>query len=234
MIKDKPKLHFSPWLSRGFEMVFDIWMKFKIGDLYFKGLDQNIPLHQPILMFANHCSNWDGFLLRAVQKRLAPNAPLYSIMLEEELQRYPVFRKLGGIGINPQNGSYIRFALSALKEECEKKNLFFLSYFPQGKIWPAYKRPLGFNPGISLFAEILAPITLLPIAIHMEPMGKLSPSYFISIGKPILIEYRPLINDLQNIIEDQLNEIQSTLCEYGEKLSPLFQSKSEIFTEKNK
>ena len=42
-------------------------------------------------------------------------------------------------------------------------------FFPQGRIWPSFKRPLGFHPGIGLFARELAPMIVLPARQNGKP-----------------------------------------------------------------
>lgn len=213
----KQALRFSPFLARGFEMVFGRVMRRSLADVHFLGLPESLPPDRPVIAFANHVSNWDGFLLREVQKRLRPDWPVYSVMLEEELRRHPLFRRLGGIGIRQESAASVGRALRLLKARRAEDGNFFLSYFPQGRIWPTFRRPLGFQPGIDLFVRALAPAVILPLAIHVEPLRKLKPSVFVAAGRPLKVDRpAPMHLLLQDLVQAQLDRIHAFLSEHGE------------------
>jgi 1-acyl-sn-glycerol-3-phosphate acyltransferase len=212
--------HFSPFLARGFEMVFEPLMRRRLAEVHFLGLPENLPPGRPVIAFANHVSNWDGFLLRGIQKRLRPGWPVYSVMLETELRRYSLFRRLGGIGIRPESPASVGRALRLLKARRAADGDFFLSYFPQGRIWPTFRRPLGFLPGIDLFVKAVAPAVILPLAIHVEPLGKLRPSVFVAAGRPLKVDRPgPMHLLLQDLVQSQLDRIHAFLSEHGEHAS---------------
>ena len=214
-MKEDPR--FSPFLARGFEMVFGPLMRRRLADIHFLGLPESLPPGRPVIAIANHVSNWDGFLLREVQKRLRPGWPVYSVMLEEELRRYPLFRLLGGGGIRPESPAMVGRVLRRLKARRAEDGDFFLSYFPQGRIWPAFRRPLGFRPGIDLFVRALAPAVLLPVAIHVEPLRKLRPTVFVAAGRPLKVDRAsPMHLLLQDLVQAQIDRIHAFLSEHGE------------------
>lgn len=213
-------LRFSPFLARGFEAVFGHVMRQRLADIHFLDLPASLPPDRPVLAFANHVSNWDGFLLRAVQKRLRPEWPVYSVMLAEELRRYPLFRRLGGVGIRPGSPVSVGRALRLLRARRAEDGDFFLSYFPQGRIWPSFRRPLGFLPGIDLFVRALAPVTLLPLAIHVEPLRKLRPSVFVAAGRLLKVDRpSPMHLLLQDLVQSRLDHLHAFLSEHGEDAS---------------
>lgn len=206
---------FSPFAARCFEAVFLPMRNFRIGEI--RVLNQPppeaIPQGRPILLAGNHVSNWDGFLFREVQRRLRPDWPLYSVMLEKELAARPMFRYLGGIGIDPEAPASIAGALRAVRALRAANPDFFLSYFPQGSLYPSFKRPLGFLGGVDLFVRALAPLTVIPVGLHMEPLQKLAPTFFISLGRPMRIERpSPVHRVLEGLVERELDALHARLC----------------------
>lgn len=214
-MRPRPNPRFDPRAARCFEAVFLPMRKLLLGDLRVLNLPGALPPARPVILAGNHISNWDGFLFREAQRRLAPQWPIYSVMLEEELRRRPMFRRLGGIGIDPASPASVARALRAARELRRGGSDFFFSYFPQGRIRPAALRPLGFQGGIDLFVRALAPATLIPAGIHMEAMKKLRPSVFVSLGRPFRIDRpSPLHAILESLVAAELERIQKWLKEW--------------------
>jgi 1-acyl-sn-glycerol-3-phosphate acyltransferase len=208
---------FSPGAAFCFEALFAPWRRLKLGDVRILNLPASLPPDRPVVLIGNHISNWDGFVFRAIQKRLRPGSPLYSVMLEAELRRYPFIRRLGGIGIDPLSAASVASALRAVRELRRRSPDFCLSYFPQGRIFPSFKRPLGFRAGIDLFIRALAPATLIPVGLHMEPMRKLAPTLFASLGRPMRVDRAaPLHMIFEDLVQSEIDKLHHALCMHGE------------------
>jgi 1-acyl-sn-glycerol-3-phosphate acyltransferase len=206
---------FDPWTARCFESVFLPMRNLLLGDLHVLNLPGALPPGRPVLLVGNHISNWDGFLFREVQRRLAPAWPIYSVMLEEELRHRPIFRRLGGIGIDPRSPASVAGSVRAVRALRGQGPDFFLSFFPQGRVSPAAKRPLGFLGGVDLFVRALAPATILPVGIHLEAMRKLRPSMFVSVGRPFKIDKPSALHAiLEGLVQNELDRIQSLLLQW--------------------
>lgn len=218
MTRGKPPTpRFHPLAALCFESVFVPMRNFRLGGLHILNAPAALPQDRPVILIGNHVSNWDGFLFREIQKRILPDWPIYSIMLEEELARYPIIRLLGGIGIDPDSPASVAGALRTLRGMREKKPEFFLSYFPQGRIFPSFKRPLGFRGGIDLFVRALAPVTLIPVGIHIEPMKKLAPTAFVSMGRPMRIQKpAPIHRIFEDLVQAEIDRIHGMLTLHGE------------------
>src|SRR5690606_8486269 len=91
---------FSPAAVRAFELLFRPWMRGRGHAVHMAGLAGRDAPTGPVLLAANHVSWWDGFVLREVQRVLRPDAPLYTLMSEAQLRRFPFFRRLGVVGID--------------------------------------------------------------------------------------------------------------------------------------
>ena len=212
-----PPARFSPFLARGFESVFLPLRRFRLAGVHFLDFPDDLPPDRPVLAVANHVSNWDGFLLRELQRRLRPGWPIYSLMLEDELVRRPLFRSLGGIGIRPGSAGSVAGAFRTVRGLRAAGTGFFLSYFPQGRIWPSFRRPLGFQAGIDLFLRALAPATLLPVGIHLEPLRGLAPAAFVAVGRPFKADRpSPVHKLLEDLVQARVDRIHAWLSQHGE------------------
>ena len=210
MIRNVRKPVFNPFAVRCFESVFIPWRNSRLGELRLLNLPEALPPGKPVLLVGNHVSNWDGFLFREIQKRLRPEWPLYSVMLESELEKRPYFRWLGGLGIRPDSAASVSAALRTLKELRAEGPDFCLSYFPQGRIFPSFKRPLGFKGGIDLFIRALAPLTVIPVGLHMEPMRRLAPTFFISLGRPMRIDRPSMVHRvLEDLVQTEIDRVHA-------------------------
>lgn len=208
---------FFPWAAKWFDMAFLPWRNFHLDKINFLNLPESIQDGKPVLLVGNHISNWDGFIFHEIQKRVCPSWPIYSVMLEKELKERPIFRLLGGVGIDPDSSSSVIHALKDLQALRKKNPNFFLSYFPQGKIVPSFKRPLDFKSGVDLFARALAPLTIIPVGLHIEPMRGFSPTLFASLGRPMKIERASSMHlILQDLVQNEIDRIYALLSRFGE------------------
>jgi 1-acyl-sn-glycerol-3-phosphate acyltransferase len=208
--------NFHPFAARCFESLFIPWRNFRLGGMHILNLPRTLPTDRPVVLIGNHISNWDGFMFREIQKRLLPKWPIYSVMLEAELRRQPLFRLLGGIGMNPRSVASVAGALRSVRALRRSRTDFFLSYFPQGGIYPSFKRPLGFRAGIDLFIKALAPATLIPVALHMEPMKKMAPSLIASLGRIMRVDNPASVHRIfEDLVQTEISRIQGLLALNG-------------------
>lgn len=175
--------HSSRLALAGFDLVFGPWMRRRLHAVRFAGLPPSVP-PGPLLLAANHVSWWDGFLLRELHRRLRPRAPLFTVMLQRELRRRPLFRALGCVGMDPDSPTSVAATVRELRRRRQHEPDMVLALFPQGSIWPSHRRPLGFRRGVELFARHLAPATVLPVALHLEPLTAAAPTAFVVAGEP--------------------------------------------------
>jgi hypothetical protein len=174
----------SPIALRAFDRIFLPWMHRRLR-IRIAGLPGRLPPGRPVVLVANHTSWWDGFLLREVHRLLRPRAPLHTVMLASELRRRRILRALGGVGIEPGDAGTLLTALRTLRERVDRSPETVVIFFPQGRIWPTHRRPLGFQRGVELFVRRLAPATVLPVAIHLEPLHRVAPTAFVLAGASI-------------------------------------------------
>jgi 1-acyl-sn-glycerol-3-phosphate acyltransferase len=207
------KLPYSPLAIAAFDRVFLRWMRRRVSAVRMTGLPDGVPQGAPLLLAANHVSWWDGFVLREVQRALRPRAPMYTVMTRRELGRAPFLGALGGVGIDPASPASIPGAIRELRDRLARHPDAVILFFPQGRIWPSHRRPLGFRRGVELFARELG-ATIVPAGLHMEPLNTVAPSFFVSLGEPV--EGRTPVAELERRVEAQLDAILGFLAEHGE------------------
>ncbi|TVP57084.1 MAG: hypothetical protein EA351_06455 [Gemmatimonadales bacterium] len=202
---------------RLFELGFRPWLRWALAGIHVEGGADPDP-GQTVLLVANHCSWYDGFLLREVHRKLGRRGVLRTVMLERELRGRPILRFLGGTGFDPERPQSLRGALRELAAVGERETLT-VSFFPQGRIRPSWARPLDFAPGVRLLQRSLSPVVVLPVALHLETGNRVKPSAFISIGSPLPIpagEEGPDLRTLESRIEERLDRILTHLARHGE------------------
>ena len=204
-----------------FELFFRPWMlrRVQIDFPDFPDLDPDLP----VIFAANHTSWWDPFVLREAHRRVRPDAPIYTLMLESELRSRPFFRRIGIVGIDPSSPASVRRAIRVLKRRIASNPASVTSYFPQGRIWPATKRPLDFRRGISLFAAAMKPVQVVPTAIRVEALNRPAATIFLRMSEPLLVTRQDdnLSTELEGRVEALLDKLGVELDRRGEAAADL-------------
>jgi len=221
----------SPRVWGAFDAVFRRYRDLHLERVLMGGLPDPAPAG-PLLLVANHTSWWDGFLLREVQRRLRPHGRPYTVMLDRELGRRPLLRLLGGVGITPGDTAGLRRAVATLVEARRSHaEDFVLFFFPQGRIWPSHRRPLGFEPGIERLAEVLAPATILPVGIHLEPLNAAAPTACLLAGEPIPVGGRRVgLREIEGSVWLQVDRLHRLTAQYGEDLPRVWDDAARVIT----
>ncbi len=142
------------------------------------------PRDGPLLLYLNHSSWWDGYLMYVIQRMvLRGRFDAHLLMEEKQLKAYRFFSWSGAFSINRHDAEDVRrsqtYAANLLRGGATPRALFI---FPQGKIVPQDRRPLVTYPGIARIIAQAGPITLCPVALRYEFLGQQQPHAFIRIG----------------------------------------------------
>lgn len=205
---------FDPTVVRAFEVAFRPWMRLRIADVRVANVPRSLPPDRPLLLAANHVSWWDGFILRHLQRMVRPAAPLYSVMTRRELRRFPFLGRIGAVGIDPTGAVSIARTVRELERRVAERPDSVIAYFPQGEIGPSFRRPLGFQRGVELFARRLDAV-VVPVGLHVEPLAKQAPTIFVSAADPLPTP--PSATALEALVEEQLDAIHAFLAAHGER-----------------
>ncbi|TVR62656.1 MAG: hypothetical protein EA422_10880 [Gemmatimonadales bacterium] len=188
----------GPGAWKSFEFFFQPWLRRKLNRIHIAGLPDPSSLAdptRPLVLVANHVSWFDGFLLREIQRRVRPAAVFKTVMLESELRANPILRALGGVGFDPDRPMGLRGVVRDLARlphrasrrgagemagsETAPRVAPVVAFFPQGRIYPSFREPLGFRPGVRLLVRGLAPCTVLGVGMHLEPGNSVAPQAFL-------------------------------------------------------
>lgn len=211
------RTRYSRHVWAGFETLFSPWMRRRLDGVHVRGVDRATWLPDiPIMLVANHVSWWDGFLLREVHRRIRPDAPFHVVMTESELRRFPLFRWMGALplGVGPIAA---RALLRDMRSRTAGPTSPVFGYFPQGRIWPSHRRPLGFRRGVTWLASRLEPIALVPVALHLEPMTRPGPAAFVSVGRPRLVHNGVAPTLLEDEVAALLDGLLQWTSRHGEE-----------------
>jgi len=212
----------SPGAWRLFELGFRPWLRRQLAGVHVSGEPSAGPGEEehsslPLILVANHTSWYDGFLLREVHRRVRPQSRLLSLMLQRELDANPILRWIGGCGFDPERPMTLRRALAQIHGL--RDDSVTLSFFPQGRIYPSSRRPLGFARGIEGVLRALSPAIVLPVGLHLEMGNHVRPSAWISMGEMVRVgEDSPGLTarDLDGQIQALLDGTHDHLRAYGE------------------
>lgn len=179
----------------------------------------------PLLVLANHSSWWDGFFLYYLNHNYFRRR-MFLMMLEEQLQNYSFFRRLGAYGIDPKDFRAIRESLrftSSILNGNSGKNVL-VGIFPQGELLPWGAHPFKFKRGIDLILrDVKTTITILPMAMRIEMLSEQRPEVFFLSGKPEL--FRDQKTALSQYWQRQLLYLMKKLAEQinrGEKGTTIY------------
>ncbi|HVZ77915.1 MAG TPA: lysophospholipid acyltransferase family protein [Gemmatimonadaceae bacterium] len=214
------QLQRASWAA--FNLPFRPWMRRRVR-IRIAGLPKDLPADQPVMLVANHVSWWDGFVLREVQQQLRPSATFSVPMLQRELARHPYFKLLGAVPIDGSSPKTVARAVRTMESRIKDDPSSVIAYFPQGEIRPSFARPLGFRRGLELFASHLAPLTILPVALHMEALNAASPTIFAVAGQPMPVDQVGVRHDaVQAELERVLDILLIALDLLGERIERIW------------
>lgn len=210
------KLRFSERAYRLFELFLIPLEKISFSKILLLN-EANFNKQKNFFLVSNHISWWDGFLLRKAQRRFFHKHDLYTFMLESEIIKFPYFRKMGGIGLEPGSAAQSRKIIHQLKNN--KRASAYL-FYPQGAIFPHYKRPLGFKKGIQLFTKAVEEPSIIPVAMAILPLNDRKPIAFIHLGKNIEgegLSETKLHTKLERCSTEMLDRFEALSSQEGEK-----------------
>lgn len=139
----------------------------------------------PLLIYANHPSWWDGLLAFEISRRARLDS--FVMMEEAQLRRFFLFRRVGAFSVSPtRRGAVesINYAAELLRANPQRA----VWIFPQGEIVPNDARPVRFFNGAARIVERAKKCSTVPIGLRLDFGEKFKPEIFVKIGAPRLIE----------------------------------------------
>lgn len=138
------------------------------------------------VLMPQHVGRLDGFIMRMIQRECSPSARLVTIMLDDQLRRYPVFRKAGAVGITPGSLASARALKDMVNSDLRKGD--WVMIFPQGRIETVDADPHRIQSGYRHFDHPHLPTRFIPVALSVEPLTHSKPSVFVRIGEAVSVD----------------------------------------------
>ena len=207
----------SPWLAKilypiGCYLVIPLFF----GKIQIDG-QENIPLHEPVIVAPTHRSRWDAFIIPYALGRLVSGRDLRFMVSANEVKGIQgwVIRRMGGFPVDtdrPQLSS-VRHSVKLLEQR------EMLVIFPEGGIFNDYEiHPL--KRGTALIAlqaqteQSNKQVKILPVTIcYSQPYPKWGTNVKVNIGVPLTVsEYlgksmRQSSQKLTKILQESLQKL---------------------------
>jgi 1-acyl-sn-glycerol-3-phosphate acyltransferase len=186
--------------------IFDIYLnniiKKDFKNFYLVGNIPELDNNKGLIITPNHFSWWDGFFIYYLMKKLSARK-IYIMMLEEQLKRYPFFKKLGAFSINQQRPKSIIESINYASSIVT--NSSYLVTYPQGEIEPYEKRPLTVREGlIKIIEKVNIETDLLPIVFKIHHSNERKPFLYAMMGN--LIPAQTVKDNFQSF-SDSFNQL---------------------------
>ncbi len=110
-----------------------------------------LPVSDSLLVVGNHFSWWDGFFVNYLNYRLW-HKRFHVMMLEEQLRKRPIFRRVGAFSVAGNGRSPIASLRYAQRLLNNSQNLVTL--FPQGHFISQASYPLKFEKGAQFLINV--------------------------------------------------------------------------------
>ncbi len=192
---------FNPYLNH--------LLKKNFSSFYLANNFPQLNLENGLVVSPNHFSWWDGFFIDFLMREKS-NRKLHIMMLEDQLEKYWFFKKLGAFSISPGKAVSISRTVAYTKSLIQDKNNYVVIY-PQGEIEPFDKPKLNLKPGLKIFLKDLKNETsVLPVAFKIQYDERSKPSVIARFGETI--EPRLILNnfdDFKNKFIDNINNLQT-------------------------
>jgi 1-acyl-sn-glycerol-3-phosphate acyltransferase len=140
---------------------------------------------RPMVVFCNHPSWWDPALMLLALPRLMPGRHAFGPMDAAELERYPVLRKMGVFGIEPNTrrgaAAFLRTAAALLQLPQT-----MLCITAEGAFTDPRPRPIRLRPGLAHLARAHPDAVYLPLALEYGFWNESKPEALLRFGAPVL------------------------------------------------
>ena len=207
----------SPWLARilypiGCYLVIPLFF----GKIQIEG-QENIPLHEPVIVAPTHRSRWDAFIVPYALGRLVSGRDLRFMVSANEVKGIQgwVIRRMGGFPVDTERPqlSSVHHSVKLLEQR------EMLVIFPEGGIFNDYEiHPLKRGAAlIALQAQTDRPekeVKILPVTIrYTQPYPSWGTKIKVNIGSPLKVSehldksVRQSSRKLTSALQESLQEL---------------------------
>ena len=181
------------------------------------------------LFLANHSNWWDLFLVHTLSETIPVDG--YGMMEHANLKRFGFFRKIGAFSVDRTDPVSIRASLD-YAVELLKQPRAGVWIFPQGKIVPNDRRPLGFQPGIRALIRRAGRVRVVPVAFRYEFWQDERPEALVRFGPARWVEPDQgpvVVEQWETAVTQQLDQLKTdAVAESAERFSLILGGKPSI------
>jgi len=185
----------------------------------------------PTLLIPNHNTWWDGFFIFILNKKILHKS-MYLMMLDEQLQKYSFFSRLGAYGINPNSPKAtlesLRYSVELLKSESALPSCVCI--FSQGRLEPWDLENVQFKSGVDwILKHYQNPVNIIPLAIRCEFLSMQRPGAYFMFGNILTTDFNhfPGIPWLEEQLKLTMKNLHSTIRD-GSAGTPILNGKKSI------
>ena len=182
---DSERIQFSPGHMLWLDPVFRFFVRKGARAVFLEG-EMDWSAESINVLMPQHVGRLDGFVVRMMQRQAAPEARLVTIMLDRQLNRYPIFRWAGAVGVTPGSLDSARRLKKMVANDLVPGD--FVSLFPQGRIETVDADPRRIHTGYRHFVHPEYPTRFIPVALSVEPLAHPKPTIFARIGMPVDVD----------------------------------------------
>lgn len=144
------------------------------------------PGNYPLVLYANHQSWWDGFLLLLLYLHFRMD---YFVMMEEKnLRKFSLFRRMGVFGVNLDSDAGRRASLlyaARLLRDAPTGARRTLTIFPHGRLVGETEEWPPFEAGLQALVRACPGHRAVPVCLHLR-FGKYPwPEAFLRVGSVV-------------------------------------------------
>jgi 1-acyl-sn-glycerol-3-phosphate acyltransferase len=140
----------------------------------------------PLIVYGNHVSWWDPMLILLLARTFMPERRHYAPMQAEQLERYPILRKIGIFPVDTTSGNGVGAFLRTSEAILKSGGVLWIT--PQARFADVREFPLRFKAGLGMVAARVPGITLLPLAVEYVFWDERMPEALARFGEPFVID----------------------------------------------
>jgi 1-acyl-sn-glycerol-3-phosphate acyltransferase len=186
------KAEHKKWARLIYDFYISRLLKKNFNSFYLLNEFPSIPKNSGLIITPNHFSWWDGFFIDFIGNKYL-DRKIYLLMLEEQLEKYWFFRKIGAFSIKLDNPASIAATLLYSREIISKPENYLVIY-PQGELEPYDKRPPKIKEGlVSILKKLPLETFVLPFSFKIRFGNEMKPDVLARAGN--LIDSELIVND---------------------------------------
>ena len=179
----------------------------------------------PLIVYLNHPSWWDPMICIVLATTFFPGRSHYGPIDSAGLARYPILRRLGFFGIDPEGrrgaAAFLRYSESIL---ADANSVLWIT--AEGQFTDPRQRPTRLRPGIAHLVRRLSRGVALPLAVEYPFWQERTPEALVRFGQPFELDI------LENSVAEWKALLEAGLQRAKDELaaSAMTRDKSEFVT----